>query len=456
MAGDVIRKGFEGIYLEEYLNKLNKRLSDHFETVIINGYINYATRYRFSNSNLDIAKTVSKDSVRIFIAKNDKYLMHDISNVSTKEVDEIVSNIIKLYRVSPPTREIYESPNVTKTYYDIIPNTFSENIFNEDLSMDLIENILTFEGRNVKRLSGILSIEAMKHFIVTSYGVHGEGKNSHFLVRVRGFKDKELSYTDVKVGIDLRNSDVETLLNNIDYILGIVDYVSTVDEGKYNVVFSPQSYANLLNYLGYMLSGYLYIRNMSSLSGLLGDEIASKNVHIYDNPRMEGSLMATCFDEEGVETRKTDYFIDGIFNDLALNTLIGRKLDRESNGHAGIISPYPYPLIFEVDSPIGSEPDDIFKELGDGIYISNVWYTRFANMRLGTMSTLQRDIGLYIEGGKVKGGFMGARLSLTIRDLISKVLFATKPREWIKPWDVWMPSKVGFVAIEGVEVSTGF
>lgn len=455
MAGDVMRRGFDGIYLEEYLDKLNRKLSEHFETVIINGYIHYATRYRFSNSDLDIAKTVSTDSVRVFVANDDKHLMHDISNISTRDVDEIVENLIKLFRVSPPTQEVYESPDVSRSYYDIIPNTFSENVFNEDLSIGLIEDILSFEGRNVKRLSGIFSVEAKKHFIVTSYGVRGEGKNSHFLVRVRGFKDKELSYTDVKVGIDLKFEDVITLLNNIDYMLGIVDYVSTVDEGRYNVVFSPQSYANLLNYLGYMLSGYSYVRNMSSLSGLLGEEIASKEIYVYDDPRMDGSLVATCFDEEGIETRKTEYFNDGVFKDLALNTLIGRKLGKESNGHAGIISPYPYPLIFEVNSPIGSEPDDIFRELGDGMYISNVWYTRFANMRLGTMSTLQRDLGLYIEGGEVKGGFIGARLSLTIRDLVSKVLFATESRDWVKPWDVWTPSKVGYVALKEVEISTG-
>ncbi len=456
MEGEMIRKSFEGIYLEEYLDKLNKKLSEYFETVILNGYIQYATRYRFSNTKLDLVKTMFSDFIEVFVAKGDKYLTQKITNVSTREVNDVVEELRKLYEVSTPTEERYTPPDISRDYYELIPNTFSDEVFNEDIHLKFVENLLSYEGRNAKRLSGIFSAEAEKHFIVTSYGVRGEMKNSDFLVRVRGFKDKEVSYTDVKVGVNLKPEDVPNLLDNIDNMLGMVEYVTPVDEGIYNVVFSPQSYANLVNYLGYMLSGYSYIRNMSSLSGLLGEEIASKDVYVYDNPRMEGSLDATCFDEEGVETGKTEYFVDGVFNDLALNTLTAKKLDRESNGHAGIISPFPYPLVFEVKSPVNTDPEEVFKELDEGIYISNVWYTRFANFRLGTMSTLQRDVGFYIDNGKVKGGFTGARLSLTIRDLVSKVMFASKAEEWVQPWDVWIPSKVGFVALKDVEVTTGF
>ncbi len=456
MVSEFLRNSFEGLYLEDFMNKLNKKLSEKFDVVILNGYIEYANRYRFSNNKLDLDKSMLTDFIDIFVSKGDTYLSQRVSNVSSKEVSDIVSTLDKLFSINLSTEDKYVPPDIKNEYYELIPGVFNDKVFDEDFHLDLLETTLSYEGRNIKRLSGILSVSSEKHFILTSYGVRGEFKTSDFLLRVRGFKDKDFSYTDVKLSVDINEKDVENLVSNIDNMLGAVEYVSTVDEGKYNVLFSPQAFANLLNYLGYMLSGYAYVKNISSLSGLLGEEVASEEIYVYDDPKMEGTPQARSFDDEGIPTRKTEYFIDGVFKDLALNTLTARKLGRESNGHAGIISPHTYPLIFESKSPIENDFDDVAGELGEGIFISNVWYTRFANFRLGNMSTLQRDVGFYISNGKVQGGFIGARLSLTIKDLISKVLFASKADEWVLPWDVWNPSKTGFVALEEVEVTTGF
>ena len=453
---EVYRQSFEGIYLEEFSSKLLKSLSEYFDTVILNSYISYSQRYRFSNNMLDVSKLVFTDHIDIFVEKGGKYLSLKVSNISSKDLDTVVKDVMSQYSVRYEVEENYTHPEVVGEFYDIIPGTFNESVFEEEKHVEALESILTYEGGYVERLSGIFSAEAEKHIIFTSYGVKGEYKSSRFLFRVRGFKDKDISLTDVTLDVDLRPEKYIEIVQNIDQGLGYVEYVSTVDEGRYNVLFSPQAFANLLFYMGYLLSGYFYIRNMSPFTGLLGKEVSREDILLYDNPRMEGAPDIAIFDEEGVKTGKTMYIEDGVLKDIALNTLIARKMDRESNGHAGIIMPHPYALIYESKEPVKGGFEEMASELGEGIYISNVWYTRFANFREGSLSTLQRDVGLYIDGGEVKGAFQGARISLNIRDLLRKVLSVSSISEWVLPWDVWSPSKVGYVALSDIEVTTGF
>ncbi|GEM_PF-922786 len=456
MVEEIYKYSFEGIYLEEFSSKLLKKLSEFFDTVILNSYLSYSQRYRFSNNLIDVSKLVFTDHIDIFVEKGGKYLSLKVSNVMTKNLEDVVSDVLNQYSVKYEVEERYSHPDVVGEIYDIVPQTFNEDVFNEDRHVDMLDMILNYEGRNVKRLSGVFSAEAEKHIIMTSYNVKGEYKSSRFLFRVRGFKDKDISLTDVDVSVDIDPSRYVNILNQIDEGLGYVDYISTVDEGRYNVVFSPQAFGNLLFYMGYLLSGYFYVRNMSPFSGMLNSDVSSPDICVYDDPRMEGAPDIATFDEEGIATRKTIYIEDGILKDLALNTLIARKLERESNGHAGIITPFPYPLIYESKNSVKGGFNEMISDVGKGIYISNVWYTRFANFREGSLSTLQRDVGLYIDDGEVKGAFTGARISLNIKDLVSKVISVSSESKWVLPWDVWSPAKTGYVALEDIEITTGF
>jgi len=175
---------------------------------------------------------------------------------------------------------------------------------------------------------------------------------------------------------------------------------------------------------------------------------------MYDDPREGGNPNASTFDEEGVLKRKIFFLKEGIVNSYALNGLYAGLLGMKSTGHAGILYPYPNSITFSVGDSVKDEID-LYSSISDGILINNLWYTRFSNYREGVFSTLQRDIGMYIKNGEVKGAFKGARINLSVEKLFKDILLSTMNPIWVKPWDVNIPVKVGYVAVKDVRVTTG-
>jgi len=105
---------------------------------------------------------------------------------------------------------------------------------------------------------------------------------------------------------------------------------------------------------------------------------------------------------------------------------------------------------------VAGDEDEVLETVGEGIYITNLWYTRYSNLREGSLSTMQRDVGFLIEDGELTKPVIGARLSLNIKDLVMNPIISTEPLKWSLPWDVDTPSYTGYVALDGVVVTTGF
>ena len=70
--------------------------------------------------------------------------------------------------------------------------------------------------------------------------------------------------------------------------------------------------------------------------------------------------------------------------------------------------------------------DEIFEKLGNGLYITNNWYTRFQDYRNGDFSTVPRDGIFEIKNGKISklvaciAAFATAPAFLKTVDAVSK------------------------------------
>ncbi len=441
-------------YVEEFMEKLLQRLSRKYDTVILKGGIDVTSKIRFSNSLHDVSTFSVDDYVNVLVKKGGRYVETSLSSVASLDMDNVVSEIDSMFRQEFEQEE-YIPPDVGFEIFDIIPGAYNEEVFDLDKLYSLYEALVTYESKNIERLSGILSAEASKEFIMTSYGSRGELKKSRFSIRVRGFKSAEATYTGSILSVGVSEKDVEAMMAEVDAGLDISTQPKLPEKISTNVVFTPYAFANLLGYMGFMLSAYSYIRGNSAFTGYLGQDIGAK-AKIYDDPRMESSPSIKTFDDEGLPTKPTTYFEDGILRDLAFNNTLAMKYNRQSNGHAGIIFPTPHNLIYSHEETIAKDLDDLLSTVGEGVFITNLWYTRFSNYREGSLSTMQRDLGFYINNGEIGEPIVGSRLSLNIKDLVLKPIASTEPFKWAKPWDVQLTSYVGYVAISDVQITTGF
>jgi PmbA protein len=157
------------------------------------------------------------------------------------------------------------------------------------------------------------------------------------------------------------------------------------------VVFDPQMSAWLLGFLGRCLSGALVARRASFLTDKLGTAVGNPLVNIVDDGLLVGGRATVPFDGEGVPSRKTAVFDQGVLKSYLVDTYWGRKLKHPSTGSDGGTTNFYW-------AAGASRPEEIIRSVDKGLY-----FTRF--LGLGTEPTTG-DIsvgafGLWIEKGEL-------------------------------------------------------
>ena len=133
------------------------------------------------------------------------------------------------------------------------------------------------------------------------------------------------------------------------------------------------------------------------------------------------------------------------------NSRTASKFKAELTGNAGWISPKPWNIII---IPGDSTLDEMFSEIKRGIYVGNVWYTRYQNYREGLFSTICRDAILYIENGEVKGSLTNFRISDNMLRILNNIKLIGKEVYSVKWWDAPIPTYTPHIMVSDVNFTT--
>ena len=177
-----------------------------------------------------------------------------------------------------------------------------------------------------------------------------------------------------------------------------------VPSGNYRVILGPQPVAEILDWV--LMPGFLLemvFAGASPFMGKLGQQVADKNLQIYDDGALPGSPSYRAITDEGLPTGHTDLIQDGrlsgllsdyynyqrILNDPDSEQKLGRSPAdarqaiaprngfRTGNGggrdFAGLPTTAPSNLV--VDAANGRSHEELLREVGNGIYIGRIWYT---------------------------------------------------------------------------------
>jgi PmbA protein len=97
--------------------------------------------------------------------------------------------------------------------------------------------------------------------------------------------------------------------------------------------------------------------------------------------------------------------------------------------------------------------DQLFSKVDKGLYVTNIWYTRYQNYVTGDFSTIPRDAILKIEGGEVVGPVRDLRISENMRSLFQRVAALSSERRQIQSWECETPTLHPYALVERVNVS---
>ncbi len=198
--------------------------------------------------------------------------------------------------------------------------------------------------------------------------------------------------------------------------------------------------------MSFMTSAYAAEAGFSFLVNKLNEKVASDIVTIKDIGNLPNGYGTRKFDDEGVPTRETTIIENGTFRTFLLNHSLARKYGASTTANAGLVMPpHAWNIVLE---PGDYTREELFDEVKKGIYITNVWYTRFQNYVAGDFSTIPRDGIFLVENGELRP-IRNIRVSDNLQRILGGIKGLTKESHHVHWWEVNTPVTTPYVLVGG-------
>ena len=175
----------------------------------------------------------------------------------------------------------------------------------------------------------------------------------------------------------------------------------SIPGGKYNIVLSGKKFATFLAEFSGCFSAKNVKLGLSALKGKIGEKVASDIITIVDDPFSAELMAQNPFDGEGVATYTKNVIENGVlktyFYDLAMAKHFGvAPTGNASRGYSSPVAISPYFLYVK---PGNKKFDELIKDVGEGIYVTELKSFSASNAVTGDFSI--ESCGYRISGGKL-------------------------------------------------------
>ncbi len=415
---------------------------------------------RFSNNVVTVVQTWDVTSPIIYLGFGTRSIASRLSDTSTATIDETIKQMLPAVNALPETVEshIPRGPFQYKNVAELYDSKISPL---EGELTDMVESAINASlAEGAKRVSGVLTSYHTRKSLYTSAGVDASTELTMIEVSLRSFAEDDASGQGISVSTSLKDFDPEAAGRESGTFAKQSLHPDQGQEGKYNVVFGPSIFANLVNTVAFSASAYAVDAGYSFFADKLGEKVGSEQITLVDDRLKPGGPGAIPFDDEGHPSQTNNLVEKGTLKTISHDSRTAAKLKTHSTGNAtwfsdiGQIVPIPTCLVLEEGD---MSREELIEEAGDGLYITNNWYTRFQNYRTGDFSTIPRDAMFWIKNGTLGLPVKGLRVSDNMIRILQSTRSVSKGRKWMRWWEVDIPTYLGHVLVDnvGITKSTG-
>lgn len=380
------------------------------------------------------------------MTKGKKRVLSAITSTEKESVEKTVERLYNAMLSGAPDSNFAPLPRGPFSYSDIEDSDQSIGLDSSYAKRAIDAAISAGAKRVAGSLHGILSRIRLK----TSNGVDADDLRTEYTLNVRAFVQKDSSGHGVAVSTRLKNLDVEAAAKKAGEDAKKAVSPKEVEQGKYSLLIGRTVFANLVEAIGYSASAFSVESGFSFLPEKLGEQVAVSKLTIIDHGQIENGVGSRKFDDEGLPTKSTAIIENGIMKSHLHNSTTASKWNTSSTSNAGLIEPHAWNLEVKAGD---ADFDEMVKEIKRGIYITNNWYTRYQNYRLGEYSTLPRDYAAYIEDGEIKYAVANFRVSDSLPRQMRAIRMLGKERSWVKWWEVRTPVLCPDVLVDDVTIT---
>ncbi len=394
---------------------------------------------RFYNGKVTIAAVNRSTYLQMLITKGKKKVFKVITDMQSLEsgVEDALKTLEAVEEGEVP--EVYP-----KTTYSALEISDKELAVEEALNK-VIDSMKNVYNVGVDRVSGIAKLYKTTYHLLTSTGNEKVETRTDYIYYVRAFKGNGSGFGN-SVSTTIKHFDPASATAEAAEYAVKAESSKSIHEGKYTVILSPPIAASIFELVAGMCSAYSIDVGFSFLKDKLGETVAPKELNITDYGQIYDGVNSRSFDDEGAPTGITKLIEGGRFVSVIHNSTTAKKWRAKTTGNAGIIDPSPWNITVDGGD---AENDEMLKEIKEGVFITNNWYTRFNNYRTGEFSTIIRDAAFYIKNGEIMYPVANIRLSDSLPRLLSSIKMISKNTKWIKWWgEVVTPVRSPYIMVE--------
>ncbi|OIO42013.1 hypothetical protein AUJ10_00050 [Candidatus Pacearchaeota archaeon CG1_02_31_27] len=430
---------------------LNKLLKAGADDVIVSVSKQDSSLIKYSNNLINTTKTWENIDLGIFMALKKRIILTNIKEFSLSAADDVVNKLLKFVKSASPNKE-YAGIAKGPFSYKEIEDGYDKKIASlGDKSIDYVEKAINKALANgAKRTAGVFENSAADVSLLSSNDVKARDKGTYSYFSIRAFNSKDASGQKVGSSRMLNLLDVENLAEEAALISKQCLNPEYGKFGKFDVVFEPLPFANIIDNLGNAMSAFSVEAGLSCLKNMIGKQVASKEITIIDDGMLRNGFGSSKFDAEGVPTQRNIMIDKGILKTYLHNTSTAKRFNTKTTANAGLLSPEPTNLVVNKGN---FSKQELFEQVKNGLYITNIWYTRFQNYNTGDFSTIPRDGIFVIKNGKIGQPIKGIRISENMLNLLKNVTAIGNQPERVFGWEIMTPVVTPAVLVKDVNIT---
>ena len=291
-----------------------------------------------------------------------------------------------------------------------------------DREFNILKDIYKNKNKDnrISKITAAYEDSYIKTEIINSNGAHLETSSHNYLfyidVLVEDNKNS-ISYDKQVLKTNKEEIDFENIVNSTLEEALLMINKEDLETKKYNVILSNKVASRILSHLEDMLNQQNIRTKTSCMCSKLNKEIFNNLITIIEDQPNEKLPGYRLFDDEGTETKKKMIVENGILKSYFSNIKEAKINNIKSTGNGyGSISTRNMFI-----NPSNTTNQDIFKELKNGIYITDYMGASNTSISTTTGNISLQIFGFIIEDGKIKSGFNPCIMTTSIFELFNNV-----------------------------------
>ncbi len=428
------------------------------EDTLITASRSDAVQQKFVNNEIVMTKNWVDEGLVVFVAVGKRGEMQtgftSVPFESKSKIDARLKKLLNFVKLTPPNKNYYSIAKGPFKYKKV-PLIFDKKILNletKDTNI-LVESISQALESGATRCSGNLEHSFGETRLVTSNNVDVSERSTDIKLSFRVFAGDSSAHR-IAVARNLADFKPLDMVREATDVAKMARSLGThqITAGKYDVLFDQLPFAVLVNQVGSSASMFNVETESSFFGGKLGKKVANPNLNLYDYGNLPGGISSAAFDDEGRPTRRTTVISKGVLKSYLHNTSTANRHNTKSTSNAGVLFPRPTNLVVSAGK---ISQRKLLSELKNGLYVTNLWYTRFQNYKTGDFSTLPRDTIFLVKNGEIVGTVGGIRISDNMINVFKNIksLGDKKTVQKVEGWEAEIPSEVPSAIIKNLNIT---